>query len=235
MKIAYLDCFSGISGDMFLGALLDAGLPFKVLKQRLKTLSLKNYRLETKQESRNHIFGTQFSVMLEPAEQVPRNLKDIREIIQKGDLSRTVKEKALETFEQIAAVEGKIHNTPPEDVHFHEVGAVDSIIDIVGTLMGIEYLDLGSLYASHIPLGSGFGKAGHGKIPVPAGKIPVVKPGRKKYLSRPEKSHHPMGGGEGRSSSGRHPCTPWGVPTKGYRTRKNKRTDKFIVKRRSKR
>ncbi len=168
MKTAYLDCFSGISGDMLLGALLDAGFPFKVLEQRLKTLPLDNYHLETKQESRNLIFGTKFTVKLDSADPVSRNLETIRGIIRKGDLSQTVKEKAIEIFDQIAEVEGKIHNIPPEEVHFHEVGAVDSIIDIVGTLIGIEYLNLDSVYASHIPLGSGFVETAHGTIPVPA-------------------------------------------------------------------
>ncbi len=168
MKSAYLDCFSGISGDMFLGALLDAGLPFDVLKQRLQTLPLDNYLLEAKRESRNHIFGIRFSVKLKQKEQIPRDLKAIREIIHKGDLTGTVKQKAVEIFEQIAGVEGLIHNTHPEKVHFHEVGALDSIIDIVGTLIGIEYLDIGTIYASSIPLGSGFIETAHGTIPVPS-------------------------------------------------------------------
>ena len=168
MKIAYLDCFSGISGDMFLGALLDAGFPLKVLKQRLKTLPLNNYHLEASRESRNHIFGSRFSVKLQQTEQVPRNLGMIRGIIQSGDLSSTVKTKAVEIFERIADVEGKIHNIAPEEVHFHEVGAIDSIIDIVGTLIGIEHLKLGSFYASHVPMGSGFVETAHGTIPVPS-------------------------------------------------------------------
>ena len=158
MKTAYLDCFSGISGDMFLGALLDAGFPLNVLKQSLKTLPLDNYHLETRRESRNHIFGTHFSVKLQQTEQVPRDLGTIRKIIQKGDLSSTVKTKAVEIFERIADVEGKIHNIAPEEVHFHEVGALDSIIDIVGALIGIE----------HLNLGSGFAESAHGTIPVPA-------------------------------------------------------------------
>ena len=168
MKTAYLDCFSGISGDMFIGALLDAGLPLHVLENRLRTLPLNNYQLEITKESRNNIFGTRFAVEFMPTEQPPRNLETLREIVHKGDLSRTVKEKAVEVFEQIARVEGKIHNISPEKVNFHEVGAVDSIIDIVGTLIGIEHLDLASLSASHIPLGSGFVDTAHGTIPVPA-------------------------------------------------------------------
>lgn len=168
MKTAYLDCFSGISGDMFLGALLDAGLPVKVLNQQLQTLPLNHYRIETKKESRNRIFGTRFSVQFKHTEEIPRNLETIRKIIQKGDLSQTVKGRAIEIFEQIAKVEGEIHNIPFEKVHFHEVGAVDSIIDIVGTLIGIEHLNIASISASHIPLGSGFAKTMHGTIPVPA-------------------------------------------------------------------
>ena len=168
MKTAYLDCFSGISGDMFIGALLDAGLPLHVLENRLRTLPLNNYQLEITKESRNNIFGTRFAVEFMPTEQPPRNLETLRKIVHKGDLSRTVKEKAVEVFEQIARVEGKIHNISPEKVHFHEVGAVDSIIDIVGTLIGIEHLGLASLSASHIPLGSGFVDTAHGTIPVPA-------------------------------------------------------------------
>ena len=168
MKIAYLDCSSGISGDMFLGALLDAGFAFEELKHRLRTLPLDGYHLETKQELRNQISGTRFSVKLESEKQVPRNLEAIRKIIQGGDLSSTVKEKSTAIFEQLAGIEGKIHNLSLEEVHFHEVGAVDSIIDIVGSLIGIEYLEISSFYASHIPLGSGFTETAHGTIPIPA-------------------------------------------------------------------
>jgi len=168
MKIAYLDCSSGISGDMFLGALLDAGFAFEELKHRLRTLPLDGYHLETKQELRNQISGTRFSVNLESEKQAPRNLEAIRKIIQGGNLSRTVKEKSTAIFEQLAGIEGKIHNLSLEEVHFHEVGAVDSIIDIVGSLIGIEYLEISSFYASHIPLGSGFTETAHGTIPIPA-------------------------------------------------------------------
>ena len=168
MKTAYLDCFSGISGDMFLGALLDAGLPPHVLETRLRTLPINNYQLEITKESRNNIFGTRFAVNLMQTDQPPRTLETLREIIHKGELSQTVKEKAVEVFEDIARVEGTIHNIPPEKVHFHEVGAVDSIVDIVGTLIGIEHLEITSLSASHIPLGSGFVESAHGTIPVPA-------------------------------------------------------------------
>lgn len=168
MKVAYIDCFSGISGDMFLGALLDAGLPIEELKQRLQTLPLDGYHLNIKREQRNRISGTRFCVRLEPDIQPPRNLESIRRIIREGGLSHTVRDKSIEIFERIAEIEGKIHDLPPEDVHFHELGAADSIIDIVGVLIGIECLKIGPIYASRIPLGSGFAKTSHGMIPIPA-------------------------------------------------------------------
>ena len=168
MKIAYLDCFSGISGDMFLGTLLDAGLSFEELKQCLQTLPLDGFFLEIKREARNQIFGTRFMVKLKEKQQVPRNLEAIREIIGQGKLSRRVKKKSIEIFEDLASVEGKVHNRPPEEIHFHEIGAVDSIIDIVGSVYGIESLEIWALSVSPLPLGSGFVETGHGRIPIPA-------------------------------------------------------------------
>ncbi len=168
MKTAYLDCFSGVSGDMFLGSLLDAGLPFHELRERLLTLPINGYQIEIKREARNQIFGTRFLVSLDEGRDDHRGLKAIREVIAQGDLPETVKEKSIQIFELLAKVEGEIHNRPPEEIHFHEVGAVDSIIDIVGTVYALERLDIGSLYVSALPLGSGFVMTAHGKIPVPA-------------------------------------------------------------------
>jgi hypothetical protein len=168
MKVAYLDCFSGISGDMFLGALLDAGLPFDVLEKTLGILPLAGYLLEGKREERNGLFGTQFVVRLESGKQGHRSLVDVENIIQGGSLSREVKDKSIEIFESLALEEGKIHNRSPEEVQFHEVGAVDSIIDIVGTVFGIDFLGITSLSASSLPLGSGFVETQHGRIPIPA-------------------------------------------------------------------
>lgn len=192
MKIAYLDCFSGISGDMFLACLLDAGLSFDQLSERLHTLSLDGYQLKTERQSRGNIFGTQFTVKLSHEEHVPRNLSAIREIIKKADLGPTIKLKSIEIFELIAAVEAKIHNLPPEEVHFHEVGAVDSIIDIVGAVIGVDILGVKTIYASHIPVGSGFVQTAHGSIPVPAPAtiellkgIPVFDPGIRHEMVTP--------------------------------------------------
>jgi len=168
MKIAYLDCFSGISGDMFIGALLDAGLSFEDLDKIIQDLPFDSFHLEMKQEARSQIFGTRFEVKMEGQEQTPRNLEVIRNIIRKGSLSSWVKDRSIKIFEELASVEGKIHNKPPEEVHFHEVGAVDSIIDIVGTVYGLERLGVTSLFVSPLPLGSGFVETAHGRIPIPA-------------------------------------------------------------------
>ena len=131
MKIAYLDCFSGISGDMFIGALLDAGLSFEDLEQCLQALPFGGFHLEMKREARNEIFGTRFIVKLEEQEKEHRNLEAIRNIIQQSSLSSSVKEKSIRIFETLASAEGTIHNKPVEEIYFHEVGAVDSIVDIV--------------------------------------------------------------------------------------------------------
>lgn len=168
MKIAYLDCFSGISGDMFLGALLDSGLPFDEFSGHLATLPLEGFRLDTFREGRKHIFGTRFVVIPEDEEQPPRGLREIREIIEQGQFTDTVKAKSVQIFEDLARVEGEVHNLPAEEVHFHEIGAVDSIVDIVGAVYGVECLGIQALFVSSLPLGSGFVGSSHGRIPLPA-------------------------------------------------------------------
>ena len=178
MKTAYLDCFSGLSGDMFLGSLLDAGLSFDQLKQCLQTLPFHGYELELRRETRNQISGTRFVVHLDEGYnkvhghkkhgRKNRDLKAISEVIDQGNLTDPVKKKSKAIFEALAWVEGHIHNLPPDQVHFHEVSAVDSIIDIVGTVYALEILGIKRLMVSPLPLGSGFVKTAHGRIPVPA-------------------------------------------------------------------
>ena len=189
MKIAYLDCFSGISGDMFIGALLDAGLSFEDLDQKIQALPFDSFYLEMKQEARSQIFGTRFVVKTGGQEQAPRNLEVIRNIIRKGSLSSGVKDKSISIFEALASVEGKVHNKPPEEVHFHEVGAVDSIIDIVGTVYGLERLGITSLFVSPLPLGSGFVETAHGRMPIPAPATTALIEGIPVYDSG---THHEM-------------------------------------------
>ena len=192
MKIAYLDCFSGISGDMFLGALLDAGLSFEELKKGLSSLPLDGYGLEMKREMKGSLSATRFVVNVEKEEHAHRHLADIRKVIKAGSLSKDVQEKSIRIFESIAREEGKIHNHAPEKVHFHEVGAVDSIIDILGAVFGMECLGIDALYASSLPVGSGFVETEHGRIPVPAPAtiallegVPVYGSGLKQELVTP--------------------------------------------------
>ena len=167
MKIAYLDCFSGLSGDMFLGALLDAGLPFDDLKAVLGSLPLTGYSLEANREGRNHLYGTRFVVQVEKDQHAHRGLNDIKKILSAGDLSAKTLDTSIRIFEAIAREEGKIHHRPLDEIHFHEVGAVDSIIDIAGSVFGMERLGIGSMVVSPLPLGSGFAETQHGRIPVP--------------------------------------------------------------------
>ncbi len=168
MKTAYIDCFSGISGDMFIGALLDAGLPFEDLQKAIGTLPFDGYSIKSEKVMKNGLCATGFLVHTHEHHHVHRNLTDIEKIINEGCLKDNVKQTSLRIFRAIAEAEGEIHNHPPEKVHFHEVGAIDSIIDIVGAAFGMDYLGIGAVSASRIPLGSGFIESGHGRIPVPA-------------------------------------------------------------------
>jgi len=168
MKIAYLDCFSGVSGDMFVGSLLDAGLPFEELERIISGLNLNGYTISEKKEGRNNIFGTRFHVSLKEKHQKARHLKDIKEIITSGDIPLAVVEKCISIFEKLAITEGKIHHISPDEIHFHEVGAVDSIIDIVGSVVGMYLLGIEKLFVSRIPVGKGIITSAHGKIPLPS-------------------------------------------------------------------
>jgi len=192
MKIAYLDCFSGISGDMFIGALIDAGLPHEELRKVLQSLPLEGYSLEVTREERNLLFGTRFKVKVTRDPQPHRRFSDIRDLIRAGNLSPSVRDKSIAIFESIAVEEGKIHGCSVEEVHFHEVGAIDSIVDIVGSVLGMEYLRIGTACASSLPLGSGFVETAHGRIPLPAPAtvallrgIPVHDSGLKEELVTP--------------------------------------------------
>jgi uncharacterized protein (TIGR00299 family) protein len=192
MKIAYLDCFSGISGDMFIGALIDAGLPLEELRKVLQSLPLEGYSLEVTREERNLLFGTRFKVKVTRDPQPHRRFSDIRNLIRAGNLSPSVRDKSIAIFESIAVEEGKIHGCSAEEVHFHEVGAIDSIVDIVGSVLGMEYLGIGMACASSLPLGSGFVETAHGRIPLPAPAtvallrgIPVHDSGLKEELVTP--------------------------------------------------
>lgn len=167
MKIAYLDCFSGISGDMMVGALVDLGLPLEKLEEELKKIPLTGYRLACDRVMKNGIAATKFSVYVEK-DQHHRHYSDIRNLLEKSALKEEVKKKALNIFTSLAEAEGKVHDISPEDVHFHEVGAVDSIVDIVGTAIGMDHFGITSVATSSLVTGTGIVQCDHGAMPIPA-------------------------------------------------------------------
>jgi len=168
MTLAYFDCFSGISGDMTLGALVDAGVGIDVLRSELEKLNLPGYELTALKVMRSGVSATKVHVCLEEKEQPARHLSDIRTIIEASTLSSSIKQKSILIFERLAAAEAKVHGTTPDKVHFHEVGAVDAIVDIVGSIIGLELLGITTITGSPINLGSGSIKTAHGILPVPA-------------------------------------------------------------------
>jgi uncharacterized protein (TIGR00299 family) protein len=169
MKIAYFDAFSGISGDMTIAGFLNAGLDENEFLTELSKLKLSGFEIEIKKVIRNGITATKFEVIVKEKQKEHRHLSDIFEIIDASDLSEFVKQTSKKIFTNIAQAEAKIHNTTVEEVHFHEVGAIDSIIDIVGTTICIEKFKIEKIFASKIPLGSSsFTQTQHGKMPIPS-------------------------------------------------------------------
>lgn len=165
--LAYFHCFSGISGDMVLGALLDAGFPVDVLKERLSLLPIAGYSLSKDYVRKNSISAVKFRVSMSDDRQPPRSYKEIKSIIIDSGLSQREKDLSLKIFGALARAEAKIHGTDTDSVHFHEVGAIDSIIDIVGAVIGLECLGVKEVYSSVLTVGSGFVKARHGELPLP--------------------------------------------------------------------
>src|SRR4051812_14880939 len=166
--LLYVDCFSGIAGDMLLGALLDAGLPLSTLEAGLARLDLGGYRLEVQPKQSYGITGTKLDVLVDEAIQPERRLADIVALLDRSELPPWVRSTAEAVFRRLAEAEAKIHGTSIEAVHFHEVGAVDSIVDIVGGLLGIHALGVRQIHASSLPLPGGTVRARHGLLPAPA-------------------------------------------------------------------
>ena len=165
--IAYFDCFSGISGDMTLGAFIDLGVPVKWLKDTLRSIPLPGFDIAVSSVSRHGITAKSVHVYSED-NAGSRDYTEIRSLIEKSALSVMVKEKSLKIFERLANAESKIHGCPAEKVHFHEVGGIDAIADIVGAALCIEYLGIKRITASSLPLGTGFVSCRHGTLPVPS-------------------------------------------------------------------
>jgi pyridinium-3,5-bisthiocarboxylic acid mononucleotide nickel chelatase len=180
MKTLYLDIFSGISGDMLIGALIDLGLDVRALEHELKKLGLDDYHLRISRGRKANIEGVKFEVHLkhqhgrhhqddeESEHDHGRSFAEIKKLISKSALSDWVKEKSVAVFRRIAVAEGKIHGLPPDRVHFHEVGAVDSIVDIVGACIALELLGKPRVLAGHVIEGTGWVDCAHGRFPIPA-------------------------------------------------------------------
>jgi len=169
MKILYIDTFSGISGDMILGAFINAGLDLETLKKELLKVPIDNYEIVTREIKRNSISATKVDVNILKHEHVHRNILDINKIIDSSSLNDTIKTNAKNIFHKIAVAEAKVHNTPIEKVHFHEVGAIDSIVDIIGAAICLDIMKIEKVYSTPIRVGSGaFVKTQHGQIPIPA-------------------------------------------------------------------
>jgi uncharacterized protein (TIGR00299 family) protein len=184
-RIAYLDTPSGISGDMFLGCLVDAGWPLEELRRTAAALKLPGeWSISARPVAKGPLRALLVEVVAKEGH-VHRRLEDIRAIIQGAELSESVKARSSAVFARLAAAEAKVHGTSIDQIHFHEVGAVDAIIDIVGTVSGLEALGVTKLYASPLPMGSGWGNGAHGQLPMPApavlellaaAKVPVCPP-----------------------------------------------------------
>ncbi len=168
MRIAWFDAGSGASGDMVLGALVDAGLPFAVLEELPARLGLAGVGLDRKEVRRGAFRACQVEVHITQAAQPHRHLGDIRALIEQADLPAAVRGRAIEVFTRLGAAEAGVHGTAIEKVHFHEVGAADAIVDIVGGCLGLAGLGIEAVYATALAVGSGTVEAEHGVLPVPA-------------------------------------------------------------------
>ncbi len=183
MDILYYDCFCGISGDMNLGALIDAGVPADYLESELKKLKIDGYDLQYKKHTKMGISGTLVNIETEETH-AHRSFGDIKHIISESLVSEYVKQNSINTFYILGQAEAKVHSKPIDEIHFHEVGAIDAIIDIVGAAICMEYLNPKKIICSTVETGGGFVRCAHGNFPVPApataeilNGIPVKKGG----------------------------------------------------------
>jgi uncharacterized protein (TIGR00299 family) protein len=187
MRTAYFDCFSGASGDMILGSLIDAGLSPRRLREALGRLRIPTVHLKVRKVLKREILGTQVIVEGRNEKRSHRNLKEVLRIIGRSRVEAEVKEKSEEIFRRIASVEAKIHRIPTEEVHFHELGGLDSIVDIVGSVWGIRELGIEKIHVSKVNVGGGFVKCEHGILPIPAPATLSLMEGKPIYSSGVER------------------------------------------------
>lgn len=191
MKILYFDLVNGVSGDMILGALFDAGLDLPLWKEEIDKLNIGGFEIEISKKEKNGIIGSDFKVNIFDTK-TERKGVDLIKIVEKSKLSDDVKEKSIEILKRIIEVEAKIHNEKFEEVHLHELSGLDTIIDIVGTVVGLKIIGIEKIYSSPVPIGSGFINTKHGLMPVPAPAtvellkgVPVYSNGVKGEITTP--------------------------------------------------
>ena len=168
MKVAYFDCFSGASGDMLLGCLLDAGLSLDELRTDLDRLGIGGYTLEAQRVTRHGLSGTHLRVRLSSEDRPARTLPNIERILRESDLPESVQARSLRVFTRLARAEARVHGTTVDQIHFHELGAVDSLVDIVGFVCALDRLGIEAVHSSPLTLGGGTVQTEHGRLPAPA-------------------------------------------------------------------
>ncbi|MEO1133922.1 MAG: LarC family nickel insertion protein, partial [Cyanobacteria bacterium J06639_1] len=172
MKLAYFDCAAGIAGDMCLGALLDCGVPLEYLQHQLASLAIADeFELAATETTKQGLRATHAIVKTSEGSHQHRHWPEIQTAIASSTLPKAVKQSSLSIFETLGQAEAKVHGVPLDSVHFHEVGAVDAIVDVVGTCLGLEWLGVEQVMSSPHPTGGGWVKAAHGTMPVP---VPAV-------------------------------------------------------------
>src|SRR6516162_1448609 len=186
MKLAYFDCFSGISGDMTLGALLDAGLDVAQLRSGLAALQVPGWDVSAEKVWKNGMAATYAKVKTEDQSK-HRSLSAILEILQKSELAAPVRERASAIFQKLGEAEARVHDVPLEKIHFHEVGAIDAIVDIVGACIGFHFLGIEKFSCSRLNVGGGTVKMAHGILPVPAPATANLLQGKPTYSSGVER------------------------------------------------
>lgn len=186
MKLAYFDCFSGISGDMTLGALVDAGCAVEQLRAGLRGLQIPGWELTAEKVWKNGMAATYVNVKTED-QSTHRSLNAILEILQKSQLAPAVRERAAAIFQKLGEAEARVHDVPLEKIHFHEVGAVDAIVDIVGACIGFEVLGIEKFACSALNVGGGTAKMAHGVLPVPAPATANLLQGKPTYSNGVQK------------------------------------------------
>lgn len=182
----YVDCFSGISGDMFLGALVDSGLPLRDLVKSLKGLNVKGYQLASKKVKRSSLSATKVDVVIQEGFKKPLSLPRIRRIIASSRMPKVVQDLGQEVFNHLAEAEGLVHRVKPQMVQFHEVGVIDSLVDVMGCLLGCHLLGVTKVSASSVNIGSGFVSSAHGVLPVPGPAVAALAKGIPIYNEGPQ-------------------------------------------------